>query len=498
VRTERGRAAVRAAMDAGAVRLHPVGPQALERSQAELHRKRGAIWGRVLTMRAMGVPAPRLEGFSLFENWRRLPLMHQLRSVVGTARRIVTRGYRRPRSASPAGPVAEPEPVRPGVPAPPPRIDELESLRGLAALPVVLFHLPRWNEMLDGRFVRNGYLMVDLFFVLSGFVICTAYAQRLRAPRDLLRFQFLRLGRLWPVHLVFLLVFAGIEGAKYLAQQRLGLASANSTPFGVNDGTAFVENLFLVQALVPDAPLTFNYPAWSISVEVATYLLFGLVALGVAGARARTFVFAGLSAAAFALLAAGTTFGLGPLLHGVAGFFLGAVTAAVVARGDRVVAGAWATAFAAALVALLLWKTSRAWDPLVPLLTAGLVAALVRSRDGLVKRWLRRPAWVALGALSYAVYLSHASVEWALNQAVRVVLRAPQAVTSDGVLTPQLSAGATLVAIAVVFALVLGLSAVVHRTVEAPWRARSRRYAARRWPSGGAAAIASDGAPSAV
>ena len=95
VRTETGRRMVRAAVAAGVLSLEAVSPDVLLMSQRELQRKRGAIWGRLLTLRMAGIAAPRYTGFSLFGNWLRIPLGHQLRSLVGTARRIVARGYAR-------------------------------------------------------------------------------------------------------------------------------------------------------------------------------------------------------------------------------------------------------------------------------------------------------------------------------------------------------------------------------------------------------------------
>jgi peptidoglycan/LPS O-acetylase OafA/YrhL len=107
--------------------------------------------------------------------------------------------------------------MKPVVVADQARMTELESIRGLAALLVMLFHLPRWNPLLDVGLLRNGCLMVDLFFVSSGFVICRACADRRALPRDLLRFQFLRLARLHPVHVVFLFFPLLIELATYAA-----------------------------------------------------------------------------------------------------------------------------------------------------------------------------------------------------------------------------------------------------------------------------------------
>lgn len=96
VRTETGRRIVRAAVEAGYLALQPARPEVLHLSQRELQLKRGAIWGRVMTMRMAGIPVPQFDGFSLFRNWLRIPFGHKMRSLVGTARRIVSRKYFRP------------------------------------------------------------------------------------------------------------------------------------------------------------------------------------------------------------------------------------------------------------------------------------------------------------------------------------------------------------------------------------------------------------------
>ena len=96
VRTEKGRQIVRDAIAAGYVELVSVRPALVNLSQRELQFKRGAIWGRLLTMRALGVGAPRFGGFSLFSNWLKIPARDKLRSFLGTTRRVFTRRYHKP------------------------------------------------------------------------------------------------------------------------------------------------------------------------------------------------------------------------------------------------------------------------------------------------------------------------------------------------------------------------------------------------------------------
>ena len=96
VRTERGREIVRGAMKAGYVVLDRREPDVLVASQRGMLSKRGAIWGRVLAMRVLGIPTPHYEGFNLYENWKRLPVEGKLRSILGTVKRMIARQYYKP------------------------------------------------------------------------------------------------------------------------------------------------------------------------------------------------------------------------------------------------------------------------------------------------------------------------------------------------------------------------------------------------------------------
>jgi coenzyme F420 hydrogenase subunit beta len=94
-RTERGREVLQAAMKAGYVKLERVDPTTIPRSQKALLVRRRHLWGRLLMLRIMGIPAPRYRGFCLFTNWLRLSVTEKLRSFAGTLKRIVSRGWTR-------------------------------------------------------------------------------------------------------------------------------------------------------------------------------------------------------------------------------------------------------------------------------------------------------------------------------------------------------------------------------------------------------------------
>jgi coenzyme F420 hydrogenase subunit beta len=93
IRTKKGRQLFYEAREAGYITVEPAAPGVLSLSQREMPLKRGAVWGRVLTMKAFGIPAPEYRGFSLFQNWLAMPPMEKARSFIGTARRILKRKY---------------------------------------------------------------------------------------------------------------------------------------------------------------------------------------------------------------------------------------------------------------------------------------------------------------------------------------------------------------------------------------------------------------------
>lgn len=360
-----------------------------------------------------------------------------------------------------------------------PRLDSLESVRGLAALLIVVHHMPAWNAGFhDIGFVRNSYLMVQLFFVLSGFVIYGAYSERIHTLRDLGSFQFLRFARLYPVHLLFLAAFVGVETLKWLAQTRFGVASPNTIPFEENNLAAGLQHLFLLQAIGPtNHALTFNAAAWSISVEFYMYLIFGLTIL-LAG-RFKDAALAGLFAISMGLVASDRTYGFELMLQCIAGFSLGCLIAKlrqILPWSPPAAAPALALA---ALIAFVHYKPMHAYDLVIYPLTAALIFALASSKANLVHSLLTRRPLVLLGAISYSLYMAHTLVLWSANQFVRLVLKAPE-ILIEGKAMPQLDAVSAGLAYASVLGATLALSCAVYVFLEKPVRERSRLLVLKR------------------
>tara|TARA_Y100000768_G_scaffold289138_1_gene223291 strand:+ start:8218 stop:9303 length:1086 start_codon:yes stop_codon:yes gene_type:complete len=157
------------------------------------------------------------------------------------------------------------------------KISYLESLRGIAALMVAISHFRIDSLIYQNQFVGNSYLWVDFFFVLSGFVIALNYQFNIKNSKDLYVFQAKRFLRLYPLHIIMLLMFLGLECAEYLKELILdnaGIASA----FSKNSFEAFIHNLFLTHNIFLK-DVSWNYPSWSISAEFYTYFIFGLIVL---------------------------------------------------------------------------------------------------------------------------------------------------------------------------------------------------------------------------
>lgn len=361
------------------------------------------------------------------------------------------------------------------------KYEELESIRGIAALLVVFEHVPNWNSnFFNIGIFRNGFLMVELFFVLSGFVIYNAYANNIKTGKDLLRFQFLRFGRLYPVHLLFLLIFLGVECMKYILSTRYGISSPNSTPFVINNGSAFTAHLFLAQALgITDHVGSFNSPSWSISTEFYTYLLFALIILKLY--KWRVAAFTGVLVVSYIFMRIPELNRFSYALTCLVGFSSGCLISVLISRQKFKLPGfAPLIPIIALLFFLSLFPVGQLY-PLIFIISAALIYTLVKSKDGFVKKILRLGIFKRLGEISYSIYMSHFLILWIANQFIRVVLKRPETVI-NGESFPQLTFNETIIAYIIVISATLLTSMFTYKFVEKPFRERSRAFAFRKMP----------------
>lgn len=141
----------------------------------------------------------------------------------------------------------------------------LDGLRGLAALAVLLWHLPH------RPLLRSGYLAVDFFFMLSGFVLANHYEARLATARGGRRFMTMRLIRLYPLYVLG----TAIGGAFALYSILTGTIDRSLTWWLRN--AAFAAPM-LPNVLSHNAVFAFNPPAWSLFFEVMVNVLYGFTA----------------------------------------------------------------------------------------------------------------------------------------------------------------------------------------------------------------------------
>jgi peptidoglycan/LPS O-acetylase OafA/YrhL len=155
----------------------------------------------------------------------------------------------------------------------------LDALRIVAAAAVVVLHYAEYaKDNAAARFVfahvQHFNLFVDLFFVISGFVIAKQYLERVGGADDIKRFLWRRFARIYPLHLLTLTFYLAVA-----AVLQFGLARGeNPARYPLSDIPA---QLLMLHAVVGER-LTFNFPSWSLSAEMFCYLLFPLVAAGAA------------------------------------------------------------------------------------------------------------------------------------------------------------------------------------------------------------------------
>ncbi|MBS0505490.1 MAG: acyltransferase [Proteobacteria bacterium] len=350
------------------------------------------------------------------------------------------------------------------------RFTALDSLRGLCALAVVLFHFKTGGLLSNLPAIRHGWIFVDFFFVLSGFVLAHAYFGRVGREVSVWRFLGLRLGRIYPLHAAVLAAMVVLELVK-LAMPGLGAREAFGPGRTVPD---LIASLLLLHSSGFTRDLVWNVPSWSIAAEFWAYAAFALLVL-----TRRIWPFALLAAVSVLTLLAvnpdlyDATYDAGTI-RCFYGFSLGVITWSL--RGETdwrpspMLAALAELLFVAAVIgfATVVWGGPRTLA--APILFAG--AVFVFADDaGPVSRLLATRLPVLLGTLSYSIYMIHPLVQGRVMEAL-----ARFGLARTGVADSVTATGLTADAITLVMlVLVIGVAALAYRWIEKPARDWSRR-----------------------
>lgn len=321
--------------------------------------------------------------------------------------------------------------------------------------------------------LNQGWLFVDLFFVLSGYVIAAVHAESDATPAAARRFLIRRFFRLYPLHIATL-------GAALLLDWQDGTAGLPG--YGLMVGM----NLTMTQAWGIAPVSVLNVPSWSISTEWAAYLLFAWICLVTPSLRRRVQLIGAIGLASLVCLVVWRNASLdGDLLFRLprclVSFALGSATWAW-CRG-RPAIGSRAAAALQCLIAVAMFVVVGAAgrEPhvtlLMPVLSAAMIVAMVRDPGSAARKLLELPVPQWLGRCSYSIYLLHMPLFKALALA-----------TPGGWPTNPTSANLWIIAaLSVLFA----AAALSYAYIERPWRELGRRLADARPRSRAAPAPAS-------
>lgn len=348
-------------------------------------------------------------------------------------------------------------------------LDPLTGVRFFLALGVVLFHYQLQWTLPDEAvgLLDRARLGVDVFLILSGFILTHVYLQGDGVP-DYRRFLAARFARIYPAHLFILL---GMLGLVLLAPLfGVGLEPGRFNP------ADFAGTLLLVQAWFPrETMVLWNGPAWSLSAEWFAYLAFPAYAALALRLRARPWVIIALAAILFVALDAfyRAQFGrvlpraedsMGILrivpefLYGIGLYYLGQRWT----PSPRVsVMGALATT-----AALLTLMQLGADDRIIVAAAGPFVLSLALLAKARVRTCLSHPVALFAGEASFALYLVHIPILMVWRNAAQAFFGWPGDYRMG------------MAELAAMLVLTLAAAAAIHVFVERPGRRLLRAWMA--------------------
>ena len=287
------------------------------------------------------------------------------------------------------------------------RIHKLDGLRGLFALFVVLFHFNINNApsaLVNNFFVRTSFIFVDFFFILSGYVITLTYHEKINTGKAFFQFLLKRFIRLYPLLLFSTLMYWYFVHPFF---NQLNIKLALDTLFLTNSTPIF------------GSAIGMNYPSWSISSEMISYIAFGICSL-IAIHKKKTYLITAITIGCFAVLAYQQNYfqtGSFGFIRGLACFNLGYIIYVLANRKINISKYyEWLIPLAVLFIMFLLYHSSTI-NPtlslliqfLIPIVFACSIFMLINT-NGFISKLLATTPLQFLGKISYSVYLNQALV----------------------------------------------------------------------------------------
>ena len=339
----------------------------------------------------------------------------------------------------------------------------LESLRGLAAILVALFHFRDSSKSLiiDNQFIQNGWVMVDFFFVLSGFVIAYTYSEKILSFRNLINFQIRRFLRLYPLHLFTLFLMLGLEFLQ-LIKEFITKQTGEGAAFSYNDPISFFHNIFLTQAIFNNK-LTFNNPSWSISTEFITYFIYAIIILFIKNTKyiliisLMIILFSGYFI--FNELNVVNEFAILRCIHS---FFLGTIASYIFKNTNIKINNIISYGFFLLTIISIFFLKSL--PPIIfPIIFLFLILTLLKSEDNIMKQFLSHKILIFFGKISYGIYMTHYFV-WVSIQQILIITKIGN-YNSDYILNPFLGTIVLIIGMIIIFF----LSNFLYKNLEIPF-----------------------------
>jgi len=291
------------------------------------------------------------------------------------------------------------------------RLVSLDGWRGLTALLVIAYHLEVEHSLYHVAWLRNGAPILEFFFVVSGFVMALGFRDRVRTTTDFWAYIVRRFGRVWPLHLATLAMLVLLQVLRFF----VGASDSVDSAAGLR-WDALPQQIFLLQTWTADTAMTWNWPAWTLSIEVFAYALLGVVIL-LSPTRAYFWtlvllIIAGAGVVFMDDMAAAPTYNVVTISRGLTGFFCGVMLYELwrlfpvrTRRTASILEVLGTAAFIGGLAV-------RFEGPAYFLYHAGFALLIYgyASDLGVFSKWLSFKPLVWLGKVAFSMYMLHAVV----------------------------------------------------------------------------------------